>query len=68
MSSLSMSSLTLFKIENGMNRFTTVTTDARWTKSIGELIVIKGCEWPTKRNIFIWEVVTEIKAFPTRGS
>ena len=46
---------TLFKIENDMNRFVIegkATTDARWHKSIGELVMVKTCEWPTKREFF----------------
>ena len=62
---------TLFKIENEMNRFVIegkATNDARWHKYIGELAIAKGFEWPTKRDIFIWEVVAEIKDLPIGGS
>ena len=62
---------TLFKVENEMKWFTTEvksTTDARWTKSMGELVLVKECEWPTKGDFFVWEALTEIKALPMRGS
>ena len=62
---------TLFKIENEMNRFKVegkATTDARWHKSIEELAIVKTSEWPTKREIFLWEVVTKTKAIPTGDS
>ena len=61
----------MLKIENEMNRFTTegkATTDAKWTKFVHELIIVKECEWPTKRVIFVWEAVIEIKALPIGGS
>ena len=54
-----------------MNRFIIegkATIDARWHKSIGELAIVKTCEWPTKREIFVWEAVAKIKAIPTSGS
>ena len=59
---------TLFKIENEMNKFTIEgkeTTNARWHKSVSELAIVKTCEWPMKREIFIWEEGFEIKAIPT---
>ena len=54
-----------------MNRFTIegkVINDVRWQKYIGELIAIKSCEWPTKRDVIVWEAIIEIKVLPTGGS
>ena len=56
---------TLFKIENEMNKFVTKSralTDAKWVKVVSELGVVKTCEWPIKRDIYIWESLGEIKA------
>ena len=56
---------TLFKFETELNRFITegkVITDARWHKSVSELTTVKECEWPTKREVIVWEAVAEIKA------
>ena len=55
---------TLFKIETKMNRFITegkVIIDVRWQKTIGELTSIKAYEWPTKREVIVWEAIVEIK-------
>lgn len=42
--------------------------NARWTKSLQDFQGVKETEWPTKREIYVWEAVGEIKALPTRGS
>ena len=58
---------TLFKIETEMNRFITegkVIIDARWQKSVGKLATTRACEWPTKREVIVWEAIAEIKALP----
>ena len=62
---------TLFKIETELNRFTTkekVITNARWKKPVNELATAKTCEWPTKREVIVWEEITEIKALPIGSS
>ena len=59
---------TLFKIETELNRFTTegkVITDVRWKNLVNELATSKTCEWPTKREVIVWEEIAEIKALPT---
>ena len=59
---------TLFKFETELNRFITegkVITDARWQKYVSELTTVKECEWPTKREVIVWEAVVEIKALPS---
>ena len=43
-------------------------TDARWQKSVSELTTVKECEWPTKREVIIWEPVAEMKALPSESS
>ena len=42
--------------------------DARWTKVIQDLQGVKDTDWPTKREIYIWEAVGEIKALPAGSS
>ena len=62
---------TLFKIETKMNRFIIegkVITNAKWQKFFGELAITKTCEWPTKRDVILWEEIVEIKALPIGGS
>ena len=62
---------TLFKIESKLNMFTTegkVIIDARWQKLVNELATTKTCEWPTKREVTVWEEITEIKALPMGSS
>ena len=62
---------TLLKIETKMNRFMIegkVIIYARWQFFFGELATIKTCEWPTKREVIVWEEIVEIKALPTGGS
>ena len=52
---------TLFKIETEMNRFITkgkVITDTRWQDFFGELATTKTCEWPTIREVIVWEEIT----------
>ncbi len=48
-----------------MNKFigeSKVVMDARWTKATQDLQEVKNIERPTKREIYVWEVVREIKA------
>ena len=33
-----------------------------------ELTTIETCDWPTKREVIVWEEIVEIKALPTGGS
>ena len=42
--------------------------DARWNKAVQDLQIAKDTDWPTKREIYIWEVVGEIKALPAGSS
>ena len=62
---------TLFKFETELNRFITegkVITDARWHKSVSELTTVKEYEWPTKREVIVWEAVAEIKSLPSESN
>ena len=45
-----------------------VITDARWHKFVNELETTKKCEWPTKREVIIWEAIAKIKTFPIGSS
>lgn len=38
--------------------------DARWTKAMEDLEEVRTIEWTTKRDIYFWEAVGEIKALP----
>ena len=38
--------------------------DARWNKAVQDLQAAKDTDRPTKREIYIWEAVGEIKALP----
>ena len=62
----------LFRIELSINKLVgdnTTITDAKWKRRIGELTTIKDATWPNIENdITIWEVVIEIKAFPSKDS
>ena len=54
-----------------MNKFlieSKAVTNNRWAKAINELGVVKACEWPIRRDIYIWESLGVIKALPTRSS
>ena len=42
--------------------------DARWSKATQNLQEVKITEWPTKREIYVWEAVGEIKALSAGGS
>ena len=61
----------LFKVEISLNKFTVeskVIMDARWNKAIQDLQGAKDTGWPTKREIYIWKAVGEIKALPAGSS
>ena len=62
---------TLFKTKTELNRFIIegkVITDARWQKFVNELATAKTFDWPTKREVIVWEAIAIIKALPTGGS
>ena len=41
-------------------------TDAKWNKSLEELTTIKDATWlDIENDITIWEVISDIKAFPS---
>ena len=42
--------------------------DARWIKPVKDLQGAKNTDWPTKREIYIWEAVGEIKALSAGSS
>lgn len=55
----------LSKAEIDLNKFiveSKAVMDARWTKATQDLHEIKTTKWPTKREIYVWEAVGEIKA------
>lgn len=57
----------LFKAEIDLNKFfveAKAIMNARWTKTMQDFQVVKEIEWPTKREIYVWEAIGEIKAFP----
>ena len=61
----------LFKAEISLNKFiieSKATVDARWNKAVQDLQAAKDTDWPTKREIYIWEAVGEIKALPAGSS
>ena len=61
----------LFKAEISLNKFIVESKeimDARWSKEIQDLQGAKDTDWPTKREIYIWEAVGEIKALPVGSS
>ena len=59
----------LFIIELNMNKSvgdSKAIIDAKWNKCIEELNTIKDATWPNvDTNIAIWEVIVDIKSFPT---
>ena len=61
----------LFKAEISLNKFTVdskAIMDARWTKATQDLQGVKDTDWPTKREIYIWEAIGEIKTLLAGGS
>ena len=42
--------------------------DAKCSKATQDLQEVKNTDWPTKREIYVWEVVGEIKALSIGGS
>ena len=38
--------------------------DARWNRAVQDLQAARDTDRPTKREIYIWEAVGEIKALP----
>ena len=55
----------LFRDEIYLNKFlveSKAIMDARGTKSTRDLEEVKTIEWPTKREIYVWQAVGEIKA------
>ena len=61
----------LFKVDIDLNKFIVESKeimDARWTKATQDFQDVKTIEWLTKREIYIWEVVGEIKALPLGSS
>jgi hypothetical protein len=58
-----------YKIETDMNKITAegkAITDAKWTKNISELEVVRNTTWPfVDTDIAIWEVIADIKAIPS---
>ena len=61
----------LFKAEISLNKFIVESKeimDARWSEAIQDLQGAKDTDWPTKREIYIWEAVGEIKALPAGSS
>ena len=61
----------LFKAEISLNKFIVESKeimDARWIKAVQDLQGAKDTDWPTKREIYIWEAVGEIKALPAGRS
>lgn len=62
----------LYKIELDMSKFISeskAVKDAKWTKSIHELNVIRDATWlDIDTYLEIWEVVTSIKALPSGNS
>ena len=61
----------LIKAEINLNFFIVESKeimDARWTKATQDLQEVNNIDWPTKREIYVWEVVGEIKALLAEGS
>lgn len=61
----------LFKEELDLDKFIVeekAVVNARWTKAIQDFQGVKETEWTTKREIYVWEAVGEIKALPGGGS
>jgi len=61
----------LFKEEINLNKFiieSKTVMDARWIKDVQDLQTAKDTDWPTKREIYIWEAVGEIKALSVGSS
>lgn len=61
----------LFKVEMDLKKKlveSKAITNARWSKAIKDLDEVRGIEWPTKREIYVWEAVGLIKALPTERS
>ena len=61
----------LFRAEINLNKFIVESKeimDARWSKAIQYLQGAKDTDWPTKREIYVWEAVGEIKALPVGSS
>ena len=61
----------LFRVEINLNKFiveSKAIMDARWTKATQDLQGVKDTNWSTKREIYIWEVVGEIKALSIGSS
>ena len=61
----------LFKEEIDLNKFfveAKSVMNARWTKAMQDFQVVKETEWPTKREIYVWEAMGEIKTLPIGGS
>ena len=61
----------LFKVEIDLKKFlveSKAITYVRWIKETRDLDQVKTIEWPTKREIYVWEVVGDIKALPARCS
>lgn len=61
----------LFKKEIDLNKFFVESksiVDARWNKATQDLEEVKTIEWPTKREMYVWESVGEIKALPVGSS
>lgn len=63
--------VSLFKVEIDLSTFVVeakAIMNTKWTKSMQDFEVVKEIEWPTKREIYVWEAVGEIKALLTGGS
>ena len=62
----------LFRIELYMNKSvgdSKAITDAKWNKCIKELTTIKDATWlDIENDIAIWEVIADIKDFPSEDS
>lgn len=61
----------LFKAEIDLNNFIVKVKEVmntKWTKAMQDFQVVKEIEWPTKREIYVWEAVGEIKVLSAGGS
>ena len=61
----------LFKVEIDLNKFVVeakAVMNTKWTKATQDFQAVKETEWPTKREIYVWEAVGEIKALQSGGS
>ena len=64
-------SMLWFKAKINLDKFiveSKAIMDVKWTKAPQDLQEVKNTDWPTKREIYVWEAVDEIKALLVGGS